>query len=82
MKNEDAEEARIVNEIEARYGERVPTSGLAHRVEHGVLLASVLRAIVDLYLSSMALVSRSAVELWRRESETAPQEEPGGRESS
>ena len=58
MKEDD-----IVREIEGACEEQAPSEALGDKVQRGVLFASIFRAIVNLYLGSLALVFGNTLKL-------------------
>ena len=57
------EDDDIVRDIEEAYAEQVPSKELGEKVHRGFLFASIFRAIINLYLGSLALVFGNTVKL-------------------
>ena len=72
------DDEQLANEIQAVYEKSETPPGLSGRVHQRVLLVSVIRAIVRLYASAIALIGGSVLELMGgRDGASDPDDEAG-----
>ena len=74
------DEEQLVKKIESVYAKRELPSALPERVQGGVLLASVLRAIIQLYVNAISIIGGSAADLLGRRRKDSDPDDRAGKE--